>query len=690
MIFTHPAFLWGLLAVAIPIVIHLFNFRRYRKVYFSNVDRLSELHTEQKRRSTLHQWLVLAMRILAVVFLVLAFAHPVIPTNSDTVRKGSTAVSIYIDNSFSMEGASSDGTQLDAARQKAREVVEAYSVSDRFQLLSNDMKGTEMRWLNRDEFLEALDELELSPAAPLMSSVAKRQHDMLRNAGAHNSHAYIISDFQRSTADLEALPATDNFPIQCTLVPLTAVASDNLFVDSLILDAPAYFVGGSVAVEVLLSNSGSRDAEKVPVKLTVDGRERAVTTADIAAGTTTRATLVFRLDHAGWSTGCVTIEDYPVTFDDNYWFSLFVGDRIRVLHIGERRMDSPVERLFAGDSTIAYQQATRLQHDLSQYDFVVLDEVQTLASGEVQQLTQWVLDGGNLLVIPQAASGQQAMGGLNDLLTALQAPRMEQWGQQTVKASAVDFESSLYRGVFNGRSDEMEMPTVQGYYTLAGQSIKQSIITLSNGGDLLCVTPAGEGRLYLFTTPLTQTDFASQALFVPTLYNMALYSRPMPQPAYTLGDDEPIILQETYDPSHPPTLSALQTPNSELRTSNSPNSFLPDIRRAGGRQQLILHGELTNDGIYSLGGEHYATTEEIAFNYPRRESRMEFMDRREIAKAIDGRDDITMVRNSSKPITEELRARDGGHQLWKLCVLLALLALAAETALLLAHRRHNR
>lgn len=61
MLFSHPAFLWGLLAVAIPIVVHLLNLRRYRKVYFSNVEHLRELHTEQRRQHTLHRWLILAM-----------------------------------------------------------------------------------------------------------------------------------------------------------------------------------------------------------------------------------------------------------------------------------------------------------------------------------------------------------------------------------------------------------------------------------------------------------------------------------------------------------------------------------------------------------------------------------------------------------------------------------------------------
>ena len=108
MLFSQPAFLWGLLAVAIPIVVHLFNFRRYRKVYFSNVERLKDLMTEQRRRDTVRQWLVLAMRVLAIVFLVLAFAQPVIQSSNDALRTGSTAVSLYVDNSFSMENANAE------------------------------------------------------------------------------------------------------------------------------------------------------------------------------------------------------------------------------------------------------------------------------------------------------------------------------------------------------------------------------------------------------------------------------------------------------------------------------------------------------------------------------------------------------------------------------------------------------
>ena len=159
MIFSEPLFLWGLLALALPVVVHLFNFRRYRKVYFSNVDRLSELRNESRRRSTVRQWLVLLTRLLAVAFLVLAFARPVLPGKGKTLHSGATVVSVFVDNSFSMENSGADGTQLETAKQKAREIVSAHHANDRYQLLSNDMRGEEFRWLSREEFLDAVDAL---------------------------------------------------------------------------------------------------------------------------------------------------------------------------------------------------------------------------------------------------------------------------------------------------------------------------------------------------------------------------------------------------------------------------------------------------------------------------------------------------------------------------------------------------
>lgn len=670
MIFGAPLFLWGLTALAIPIAVHLFQFRRYRKVYFSNVDRLETLQTESRRQSNLRRWLVLLMRCLAIVFLVLAFAQPTIPGNGQALHSGATVVSVYLDNSFSMENSTSDGSQLEAAKQKAREIVAAYRPGDRYQLLSNSMAGSEYRWLSREEFLDAVNLLAIAPASRHLSEVAASQSDFMRQSGAANRHAYLVSDFQRSIADLNALP--DDSLALFTLVPLEGVATDNLYIDTLRLDAPAYFVGGSVNVEATVLNGGATDAEKLPVRLIVNGRERAIATLDIPAGASAKTTLRFTIDSAGWLDGRVEITDYPITFDDRYHFAILAGSRISMLQVDSGTPNDNLRRLFADDSAVSYQVAP-LPSDLSTLNFIVLNEPRDIPSGQAQALASWVEQGGTLTLIPPADTKPEA---INALLSLLKSPSLDRWQKRPAKANGIDFQSSLYRGVFNGTSSEMEMPSVQGHYTLGDNAaLRQNIITLANGTPLLCSTPYGEGRLYLFTTPLTDewTSFTAQALFVPTLYNMALYSRPQATASHTLGDRNPIFLQGNYDPTATPP---------ELKARNTATSLLPDLRRIGNRSALLLHGELTDDGIYLLGNE-----EHLAFNHPRLESDLDFLTQSEIENLLDDRPGYSLVRNTAKPLDQEIRSREGGDPLWHWCILLALTALLAETLLLKIHRK---
>lgn len=671
MIFANPAFLWGLLAVAIPIAVHLFNFRRYRKVYFSNVDRLGELQTESRRRSSVRQWLVLAMRVLAIVFLVLAFAQPVVGTPEGGARSGQTVVSIYLDNTFSMESASTQGSLMDQACRKAREIAATYGVGDRYQLLTADLDGGSMRWLSRDELYEALDALRPAAVSPMLSDAVRRQLDFMRQSGAPNRHAYVISDFQRSAADLPALPHDSLAAV--TLVPLVAVGADNVFVDTLRLDAPAYFTGGSVSVDVRVRNSGDRDVEKVPVRLYVDGRERALATVDIAAGASADVSLKFSLDREGWVDGRVVIDDYPITFDDSYGFTFHVGNRIAVLEVDGHGPNESLDRLFGADSAVDLRHVQHIPASLDGENVVLLNEPSDLSDGEAQLLASWVSEGGSLVVVlPQESCPKR----VSDLLASVQAPLPERWTVRGVRATTLDYASVLYRGVFNGRDDDMELPSVQGHYTLStGAAVRQSVITLADGTDLLCVTPCGAGRVYLFSTPLRQewTDFTAQALFVPTFYNIALYSLPLPPVCYTLGYDEPVVLHGTYDLGA--KLPELVGPDS--------SRIIPDIRKVGNRQLLIPHGDIAVDGIYMLADEH------LAFNYPRRESVMDFMTHAEIDGAVSGMPGYSTVRNADKPLADELLGRDGGRRLWRLCLVVALAALAAEVALLKIKPRRN-
>ena len=664
MIFSQPQMLWGLLAVAIPIVVHLFNFRRYRKVYFSNVERLQELVVEQRRHRDVRRWLVLAVRVLAIVGLVLAFAQPIIPQKKGNVQQGAAAVSIYVDNSFSMEQADGEGSVLEKARRSAREVADAYAATDRFQLITNDQKGSEMRWLSKEEFIEQLAAVQPSPATQNISSVCERQQRFMRQSGARNCQSYIISDFQRSTSDVEALP-TDSV-MQFTLVPLEGIPTDNVYVDTVRLDAPAYQVGASVGIEVVVANDGDHTAEGVPLRLDVGGRERTVSTLDIPPHSSTTAHLRFTIEQAGWVDATVSLEDYPITFDNSYFFTFESGRPLQMLVLDETASGTAIEKLFAGDTLVRCQTAPRLQHDLSQVNFLVLNESSSLTSGDAMQVAEWVQEGGSLLLVP-AAQGK-GIEDVNNLLSMLGAPQMGAWTANSLRAGKVDFEARLYAGVFSSTTNDVELPTVRGFYAMNGQAtVMQTLIALSDGSPWLTLTPVGEGSVYLFASPLKAewTDFVAQALFVPTLYNMALYSRPLPAVAHTLGSETAIPLIGDYSAEEVPPMLG---------------DVIPDVRRQGKRSMLLLHGAITTPGLYTLGEEH------IAFNLSRKESQLAFLSRSEVEQAIAGRAEYNLMANTSHSLTDQIRESKDGHPLWRWCLVFALLMLVCETLLIKLNR----
>ena len=274
--FLSPLFLIGLAAVAIPIVVHLFNFRRYKKVYFSNVELLRQLESETQKQSKLKQLLVLALRIMCIIFIVLAFAQPIIPTDkSRAIAVGNQYVSVYIDNSFSMEATTADGTKLDMAKRKAHEIAAAYSATDRLQLITNDIEGRHFRFVSPDDFSALVDEVAISPASNTIADIIDKQYNFLGTNGGESKSTYIISDFQRSATDFGSMPS-DSGIAATTLIPIPSTNVGNIYIDSASLSSPILQVGNTATLYVHIHNTGNAAVEKVPVKLFIEGKQRAI------------------------------------------------------------------------------------------------------------------------------------------------------------------------------------------------------------------------------------------------------------------------------------------------------------------------------------------------------------------------------------------------------------------------------
>ena len=207
--------------------IHHPGFRLPTPAYF-----VTFIH-DTKARNKLKNLLILTCRLLAVFFLVMAFAQPFIPQDNATVTKGQKAVSIWVDNSFSMDAVGTSGSLLDEVKKDAREIVAAYGATDRFQLLTNDFEGRHQRLVSKEEFLELLEEVKPSPAVRNVSEVVRRQQDLLNNTPdieSGNRQAFLLSDFQQTISDYGRIE-TDT-AIQFREIIASAQNRNNIFIDS--------------------------------------------------------------------------------------------------------------------------------------------------------------------------------------------------------------------------------------------------------------------------------------------------------------------------------------------------------------------------------------------------------------------------------------------------------------------------
>jgi len=260
--FVNPGFLFGLFAIAVPILIHLFNFRRFRKVYFTNVDFIRELKKETQKQSRLKHLLVLLTRVLAIVALVFAFARPYIPVSDNILQlQEQNSISLYIDNSFSMQAESESGTLLHTAVEKAREIASVYKSSDRFQLLTNDFEGRHLRFVSKEEFLNLLDEIEFSPVVKDYYEVYTRQSDLLRLEPARIKSAYVLSDFQAHFM-FRAEEIKDSL-FDSYFIPMQARNADNLYIDSCWFDAPVQQMNQLLKLYIRIQNSSGNSYEDI-------------------------------------------------------------------------------------------------------------------------------------------------------------------------------------------------------------------------------------------------------------------------------------------------------------------------------------------------------------------------------------------------------------------------------------------
>lgn len=682
--FVFPLFLTAFAAIAIPIIIHLFYFRRFKKVYFTNVRFLQEVKEVTSNRQKLRNLLVLLMRCLAIIFMVLAFAQPFIPRSAE-VRQGEKSVSLFVDNSFSMAALSKDAPLLELAKQRARDIVNAYGPADRFQVLTADFEGRDQRLIGKEDALTRIEEIRIGPATRNLSKVLLRQQQCLNTGQSENKIIFLVSDFQENITDLNAFRDTLT---EVNLVPMRAVQENNISIDSAWFESPVQILNQPANLLVKISNRGEEEADEVRLALRHDGQVKPVGALRIPARASRLDTVSFTILHPGWHEAKLSVSDYPVQFDDDYYISFFVAGQINVLCINGLQPNKYLNNAFAGAGYFKLDNADVRALDYSKfsnYQLIVLNEAQIITSGLAQELKMFAQNGGNVLVFPAQNAD---LNTYNGLLQNFDAGTLGAYEPTARQASQINTEEYVFRDVFLNKSANLRLPSTQGNFKIAPNR-GEYILTYRDGSAMLAKFPAGEGALYLSAAPLDEkvNDLVRNGeIFVPLLFKAAIAGSKGRQIAYTIGKDEVLeanhvvsaVGEITYKLNRVPENTAA-APQGQSRSGQTVASdeFIPEQRILGSKVLLTPGTQVHDAGWYRLGLRADSTLAEYAFNYDRLESDLRYRSDDKLAEGLPPNMKV-LAENAEASFTQVVDEQNQGIVLWRWCVIFALLFLALE------------
>ncbi len=661
MTFLYPAFLWALAALAIPVLIHLFNFRKTTRVYFSNIRFLKLVKEVTTAKRKLKHYLILASRLLFLVFLVMAFAQPLIPAEEQL--DNSRSIVLYIDNSQSMSAQLGDRTRgLDAAISFSQNIIELFPPDTRYKVVTNDFAPFSNSFKTRTEALDILAQIRLSGVTRSMREIK----DRLEQDAARSREFFWVSDFQKST--LGAIPSAWDTTARWHLVPVTFAPLPNVFLDTAFVENPFSAGGERNVLTVRVRNEGRREVDQLNVKLAINNIQAGTATIAIPQNGIAETNFDLTAGLTGLNRAVVSFNDFPVSFDNEFYLALNLTSKVNVIEIKSSNDVTPVERVFGNRQVFNFRSfaVTNFNYSLlTETDLVVVNGLDRLDPSLSLSLRNYLQEGGTLLLIPgtrpDAASYQQ--------FTANSLLRVRTTSATPEDLDRPDFNNPFFENVFEERSPSMAMP--RGTRVLEWGADRSAILRFKTDQPFLSRFNQ-RGILYLLATPLRAgfTDFHQHALFVPVMYRIAASSRREGNQLYhTLNEDFLMLRLDSLPPDESLRLLGEQ-------------EVVPAQRRVADQVFLEIPKYSMSPGFYNVVAQE-DTIGLIAFNLDKRESLLDQFSGADVREQMGNGKNISIFESDSKEaFSNEIKARYLGKPLWKYAVMIALVFLLAEVLLI--------
>ena len=673
---VHPKLLWLLSLLAIPILIHLFHFRRHKTLFFSSLKFIKFIEQENKSTKKLKNLLILFARLLALTAIILAFAQPIIEKGNLKHSAGKNVVAIYIDNSFSMSAKGTEGELLSEARELARRIIKNTPIETSILLATNKLDGIEQRLISKIEALDYLDKIELTPINRNLEDVINWQRAFLEKENLEqqklgNRQYIYLSDFQKSAFVMNKIEADKShfyYPIQ--LLPQDR---SNIYIDSVWFGSPIHKKGETNELFIQIKNDAEEATTNLELELEI-GKKQRTSFIDIDAGKKSVISFQITDQENGQKNGKVSINDKQLYWDDDFYFSYRVADFSNTLIINGDAASDNVTRVFNIEpffKTQSIKDVEFTKDKLNQCDFVILNGLNSISSGIDEDLVEFNKMGGSIFIFP---GNNIDYSEYRHFLKALNLPELGPSISTGLKIDQINFKDPFFKGVFEKENKNLNLPSVTKSYS--SKNLKQEtafpLISFRNGAPLLLKS---KENAYLFLSSLN-TDFGNfigNALF-PTILLKAGELSTQNYPLFALiGEENKIAVVGPI------------VKDQALKLIGNNSEFIPIIQKIGNQNFISISGMEAIEKL-KAGNFSIQTDDEIgllALNYGRQESELVYKNEKEILDAFKNKGisncQYEKIENGQSSSNIEV---DKPYEYWKLFLVLGLFFITTEIALL--------
>jgi len=635
--FLHPEYFYALPALLIPIFIHLFQLRRFKKYAFTNVALLQELRFQTRKSSQIKKWLVLILRLLAIVCIILAFSQPYFSNQKVTDNTSETV--IYLDNSFSMQALGANGPLL---KRGIQDVIDGIEETKKISVFTNENSYESITLKN---LKNKLLNISYSQDQLSLSNVILKGTSLFSNSKSSLKTLLVVSDFQKHDQNL--LTEIDT-AIKVVFVPLKPINIANNYIDTISIESSL----NSNTVINVTAKTNDKNKDSIAVTLFEGNKKIGKSILEKSKGYQTS----FEVQTKKGFKGKFSIEDSQIYYDDNFYFSIPKTNKISVLAINDQTRAAFLSKIYTKDEFVFKNQDYKTLDfsEIKNNNLIVLNGINNISLALKNSLKDFINSGGIVLMIPGSKGDVLSY---NQLISTQTKHSLKPLKLQEKSITGIEFNHTVLKDVFKTKVSNFQYPSVKSYYPVTASSNK--ILTFEDQQAFL----SQFNSLFVFTASLDEvnSNFKNSPLIVPTLYNIGRLSlRNLPL-QYCTGEKNTFDLKVNLQKDH------------ILKLSRNKEEFIPLQSNFNSKVQITTDEMPNEPGHYAVL-KNSDTITHISYNYNRKESLLIYDNLLDIEGVI--------INNSLNIVLKNINSESNVMRLWKWFIIFALILLAFEMLIL--------